>query len=145
MAQIFNCYPSVNAHVTSISAYIPPTETPDCVPRGGSDLEASASNQRQAQIEAQKQDAQERTTIWDAEKIGQLDSSDENTELEDNPEFPQHTSRNSENRSDEWVPIGTRIEGGDISFTTLPRQLGPGRDVMDVDTGDATQELWFTG
>jgi hypothetical protein len=67
---------------------------------------------------------------------------DEDAEFEDDPEFPPNTSRSP----DEWVPIGTRIEGGDIvPFTTLPQQLGSNRDAMDVDTGDATQELFFTG
>jgi hypothetical protein len=150
VAQIANCYPSVNAHIASVSAYIPPAETSNCIPPEGSDLRAFASKQRQVQFEAQKQDAQERTTIWDAEKIGRLDSLDEDAEFEDDPEFPQHISRNCENSPDEWVPMGTRIAGGDIvSFTTLPRQLGLGPDVMDVDTGDATpsatQELLFTG
>lgn len=140
----------MNAHIASVSAYIPPAETSNCIPPEGSDLRAFASKQRQVQFEAQKQDAQERTTIWDAEKIGRLDSLDEDAEFEDDPEFPQHISRNCENSPDEWVPMGTRIAGGDIvSFTTLPRQLGLGPDVMDVDTGDATpsatQELLFTG
>lgn len=150
MAQIIKCYPSVNAHIASVSAYIPPTETNNCIlPSEGSDLETLASKQRQAQFEAQKRDAQERTTIWDAEKIGRLDSLDEDADFEDDPEFPQHI-RNSDSSSDEWVPMGTRIEGGDIvPFMTLPRQLESGLDVMDVDTGDATpsatQELLFTG
>ncbi|KAF8274863.1 HORMA domain-containing protein [Lactarius quietus] len=137
----------VNAHVASVSAYIPPAETSDYVPpSGGSDLGKLTSNLRQTQIEAQKKDAQERTTIWDAEKIGRLDSLDEDAEFEDDPEFPQHTLRKSENGSDEWVPMGTRIDGGDIvPFTTFPQQLGSDRDVMDVDTGCATQELLFTG
>ncbi|KAN0140777.1 DNA-binding protein [Lactarius tabidus] len=141
----------VNAHIASVSAYIPPAETSNCFPPSeGSDLRTFASKQRQAQLEAQKQDARERTTIWDAEKIGRLDSLDEDAEFEDDPEFPQHISRNCENSSDEWMPMGTRIEGGDIvPFTTLSRPLGSGRDVMDVDTGDATptatQELLFTG
>ena len=145
--QIANCYLSVNAHVASVSSYIPPAETSDCAPPSeGGDLGMFASNQRQAQFEAQKQDAQERTTIWDAEKIGRLDSLDEDAEFEDDPEFPQHTSRNSENSPDEWVPMGIRIVGGDIvPFTTLPRQPRSDRDVMDVDTGDATQELLFVG
>lgn len=148
MAQIINCYPSVNAHIASVSAYIPPAETSNCVPPSeGSDLRTFASKQRQAQFEAQKQDAQERTTVWDAEKIGRLDSLDEDAEFEDDPEF---IPRNCENSSDEWVPMGTRVAGGDIvPVTTLPQQLGSGRDVMDVDTGDATptatQELLFTG
>ena len=143
MAQIFDCYPSVNAHVASVSAYIPPAETSGL---GTSDLGTFASNQRQAQFEAQRQDAQERTTIWDAEKIGRLDSLDKDAEFEDDPDFPQNTSRNSENSPDEWVPIGTRIEGGNIvPFTMLPQQLESNRDVMDVDTGDATQEVFFTG
>jgi hypothetical protein len=151
VTQIVHCYPSVNAHIASVSAYIPPAETSNCFPPSeGSDLRTFASKQRQAQLEAQKQDARERTTIWDAEKIGRLDSLDEDAEFEDDPEFPQHISRNCENSSDEWMPMGTRIEGGDIvPFTTLPRPLGSGRDVMDVDTGDATptatQELLFTG
>jgi hypothetical protein len=138
----------VNAHVASVSAYIPPVETSDYVPpSGGSDLGNFASNQRQAQLEAQKKDAQERTTIWDAEKIGRLDSLDEDAEFEDDPEFPQHTTRKSaENSSNEWVPMGTRIEGGGIvPFTTLPQQLESDRGAMDVDTGCATQELFFTG
>ena len=147
MAQIINCYPSVNAHIASVSAYIPPTETSNCIPPSeGSDLKTFASKQRQAQFEAQKQDAQERTTIWDAEKIGRLDSLDEDADFEDDPEFPQHI-RSSDNSPDEWVPMGTRIEGGDIvPFTTVPRPLGSGQDVMDVDaTPSATQELLFTG
>jgi hypothetical protein len=97
VVQIANCYPSVNAHVASVSAFTPV--------------------QKSAQSEARKQDAQERTTVWDAEP-----------------------SRNSEKSPDEWVPMGTRIEGGDIvPFTTLPRQPGLGQE-MDVDTGGATQE-----
>ena len=59
----------MNAHLASVSAYIPPTETRDYVrPEGGSGLGTFASNQ----FEAQKQDAQKRTIVWDAEKIGRL-------------------------------------------------------------------------
>ncbi|KAH9079578.1 HORMA domain-containing protein [Lactarius deliciosus] len=137
----------VNVHVASVSAYIPSAETNDCSPLSeAGNLGTLASDQRLAQIEVQKQDARDRTTIWDAEKIGRLDSLDVDAEFEDDPDFPQHTSRDSEIRSDEWVPMGTRTEGSVIvPSTTLSGQLGSYRDVMDVDAGEATQELLFTG
>ena len=147
MAHIVDCYPSVNVHVASVSAYIPSAETTDCAPpsEDGS-LGTLASNMRQAQFEAQKQDAQERTTVWDAEKIGRLDSLDVDAEFEDDPDFPQQASHDSETSPDEWVPMGIRTEGGHIvPSTTLSRQRGSDRDVMDIDTGEATQELLFTG
>ncbi|KAH9005321.1 HORMA-domain-containing protein [Lactarius hatsudake] len=97
-------------------------------------LRTLASDQRLAQIEVQKQDARDRTTIWDAEKIGRLDSLDVDAEFEDDPDCPQHTSRDSEIGPDEWVPMGTRTEGGVIvPSTTLSGQLESYRDVMDVD------------
>ena len=147
MVQIVDCYPSVNVHVASVSAYIPSAETTDCAPPSeDSNLGTLASNLRQAQFEAQKQDARDRTTVWDAEKIGRLDSLDVDAEFEDDPDFLRNISHNSENSPDEWVPMGIRTEGGHIvPSTTLSRQLGSDRDVMDVDTGEATQELLFTG
>lgn len=147
MAQIADCCPSVNVHVASVSAYIPSAQTTDCAPPSeDSNLGTHDSNLRQAQFDAQKQDARERTTVWDAEKIGRLDSLDRDADFEDDPDFPQHTSRDSEISPNEWVPMGTRTEGGDIvPSTTLSRQLGSDRDVMDVDNGEATQELLFTG
>ncbi|KAH9043071.1 HORMA-domain-containing protein [Lactarius pseudohatsudake] len=137
----------VNVHVASVSAYIPSAETNDCSPLSeAGDLGTLASDQRLAQIEVQKQDARDRTTIWDAEKIGRLDSLDVDAEFEDDPDVPQHTSRDSEIGPDEWVPMGTRTEGGGIvPSTTLSGQLESYRDVMDVDAGEATQELLFTG
>ncbi len=66
--------------------------------------------------------------------------------FETDPDFPQQSSRDSEISPDEWVPMGTRTEGGDVvPSTMLSRQLGSDLEVMDVDTGEATQELLFTG
>ncbi len=129
----------MNVHVASVSAYIPSAEIN--APSGGSNLEVLASSERQAQLEAQEQDARERTTIWDAEKIGRLDSLDVDAEFEADPEFPPHTS--AETSHDEWLPMGTRVERGDI----MPFAMWPpsDRNAMDVDTDGATQELLFTG
>ncbi|KAH9001111.1 HORMA domain-containing protein [Lactarius akahatsu] len=137
----------VDVHVASVSAYIPSAETNDCSPLSeAGNLGTLASDQRLAQIEVQKQDARDRTTIWDAEKIGRLDSLDVDAEFDDDPDFPQHTSRDSEIGPDEWVPMGTRTEGGVVvPSTTLSGQPESYRDIMDVDAGEATQELLFTG
>ncbi|KAI9446297.1 HORMA domain-containing protein [Lactarius indigo] len=136
----------VNVHVASVSAYIPSAETNNCSPLSEADNLGTHANQRLAQFEVQKQDARERTTIWDAEKIGRLDSLDADAEFEDDPDFPQHTPCDSEIGLDEWVPMGTRTEeGGIVPSVTLSGQLGSNRDVTGVDAGEATQELLFTG
>ena len=101
---------------------------------------------KQVQIEAQKQDAQERTIVWDAEKIGRIDSLDEDAEFEDDPDFQQVALLSSGISHEEWVPMGTRHkEGVIVPFSAQPPELGLGERISDTDTSGATQELLFTG
>jgi hypothetical protein len=143
-------FPSVNVHVASVSAYIPSVEATNDVPSSvtshGINASTTPLTQKQVQIEVQKQDAQERTTVWDAEKISRLDSLDEDAEFEDDPDFPKGVLHDSAISSDEWTPIGTRNHKGDIvPFFMLPRGQGSDESNMNVDAGGATQELLFTG
>jgi meiosis-specific protein len=142
-------FPSVNVHVASVSAYIPSVEATNSVPSlvvgHGTDTSATLT-QKQIQIEVQKQDAQERTIVWDAEKIGRLDSLDEDAEFEDDPDFPKGALHDSAISSDEWTPMGTRNEKGDLlPFFVLPRRQELNENNMNIDAGGATQELLFTG
>jgi hypothetical protein len=142
-------FPSVNVHVASVSAYIPSVEItngiPSSVASDGINASTTPLAQKQIQIEVQKQDAQERTTVWDAEKIGRLDSLDEDAEFEDDPDFPKGVLHDSAITSDEWTPMGTRNHKGDIVPFMLPRAQGLDESNMNIDAGGATQELLFTG
>jgi hypothetical protein len=141
----------VNVHVASVSAYIPSVEaTNDVSSVAGHDTDTSGSatllTQKQIQIEVQKQDSQERTTIWDAEKISRLDSLDEDAEFEDDPDFPKDVLHDTAFSKGGWTPMGTRDDQGDIvPFSVLPRGHGPDESNMEIDAGERTQELLFTG
>ena len=94
----------------------------------------------------QKQDAQERTIVWDADKIGRLDSSGANAEFEGDPDLSQGASHGSVIGDDEWLPVGTRSKGGAIvPFSKQPPGLESAEGITDTDTSAATQELLFTG
>lgn len=119
----------VNVHVASVSAYLPCAEA-NCI-------------SPPVQIEAQKQDARERIIVWDAEKIGRLDSLDEDAEFEDDPDFQQDALLPNH---DEWVPMGTRNdEGVIVPLSVQSPELGLVERIADTDTIGATQELLFTG
>ncbi|KAF8503402.1 HORMA domain-containing protein [Russula emetica] len=123
----------VNVHVASVSAYLPCAEANSVSPP--------------VQIEMQKQDAQERIIVWDAEKTGRLDSLDEDAEFEDDPDFQQSALLSPGISHDEWVPMGTRNkEGVIVPFSVQPPELGLVERMADTDaTSGATQELLFTG
>lgn len=94
----------------------------------------------------QKQDAQERTIVWDADKIGRLDSSGANAEFEGDPDLSQGASHGSVRGDDEWLPVGTRSKGGAIvPFSKQPPGLESVEGIIDTDASAATQELLFTG
>ena len=113
----------------------------------GSYCEADSApllTESQVQIEAQKQDAQERSIVWDAEKIGRFDSLDEDAEFEDDPDFQQGALLSSGIGHDEWVPMGTRNkEGVIVPFSVQPPELV--ECIADTDNSGATQELLFVG
>ena len=140
-------FPSVNVHVASVSAYIPSVEAANGVPSSLFSTDASATlTPKQIQIEVQKQDARERTIVWDAEKISRLDSLDEDAEFEDDPDLPRGPPHNSEIIHDEWTPMGTRSKEGDIvplSVQSRGQELDESN--MDIDASGTTQELLFTG
>lgn len=94
----------------------------------------------------QKQDARERIIIWDAEKIGRLDSLDADADFEEDPDFPPGVLHGFGNSYDEWKPMGTRSREGVIMpfFVQSPR-LGFLESTMDSNAAEATQELVFTG
>ena len=94
----------------------------------------------------QKQDARERIIVWDADKIGRLDSSSANAESEGDLDLSQGALRGSVTDHDEWIPMGTRSEGGVIvPFSKQPPGLESVEGIMDTDASAATQELLFTG
>ena len=94
----------------------------------------------------QKQDARERIIVWDAEKIGRLDSLDADAEFENDPDFPQSALTGSGIGCDDWIPMGTRSNDGTVvSFSDHLLRPGLVEDIMDTDGGGVTQELLFTG
>ncbi|KAI9458263.1 HORMA-domain-containing protein [Russula earlei] len=123
----------VNVHVASVSAYLPSAEVNYVSPL--------------IQIEEQRRDAQERIIIWDAEKIGRLDSPHLNAKFEGCPDFPGSGIHDSGISHDVWIPIGTRCKEGatvPLSMQHLGPEFSKGRGDADTDEA-ATQELLFTG
>ncbi|KAH9996849.1 HORMA domain-containing protein [Russula vinacea] len=122
----------VNIHVASVSAFLPCAEAQCISPP--------------AEIGAEKQDARRRIIVWDAEKIGRLDSLDADAEFDDDPEFQQGALHPSGISHDEWIPMGTRSkEGVIVPFSVQPPELGLVEGIADTDASGATQELLFTG
>lgn len=84
--------------------------------------------------------------VWDAEKIGRVDYLGPNAELEGYPDLSQAASHGSVIGHDEWIPMGTRSQGGVIvPFSKQPPGLESGEGIMVTDASAATQELLFTG
>lgn len=122
----------MNIHVASVSAFLPCAEAQCISPP--------------AEIGAEKQDARRRIIVWDAEKIGRLDSLDADAEFDDDPEFQQGALHPSGISHDEWIPMGTRSkEGVIVPFSVQPPELGLVEGIADTDASGATQELLFTG
>ncbi|KAI0063417.1 hypothetical protein BV25DRAFT_1883873 [Artomyces pyxidatus] len=149
----------VNVHIASVSAFIPSSTDDNDAPFSGTTNGpiqgpfAMGTAARQAQIEAQERDAHERKIVWDAEKIGRLDSKDVDAEGEDDPEFPIDAVNDSGVGLDAWLPLGVRTNDGDIvplSREELESEKVPvdglkGGEPMEVDESAVTQELFFGG
>jgi len=94
----------------------------------------------------QKQDARERIIVWDADKIGRLYSLGANAEFEGDPDPSQGDLHGPVIGHDEWIPMGTRSEGGVIvPFSKQPPGPESVEGIMVTDASAATQELLFTG
>ncbi|KAI0273433.1 HORMA domain-containing protein [Gloeopeniophorella convolvens] len=139
----------VNVHVASVSAYIPPSEADSIALTGACSIGTLSASWRQAQIDAQERDARERVVVWDAEKMGRLDSLDVDAECEDDPEFAQMSPNDSGICLEGWNPIGFRTEEGNIipypAQKTRPASQEMDVDLVDVDNAGHTQELLFNG
>ena len=122
----------MNIHVASVSAFLPYAEAQCISPP--------------TETGAEKPDARRRIIVWDAEKIGRLDSLDADAEFEDDSEAKQGAQHPSEISHDEWIPMGTRSkEGAIVPFSAQPPELGLVEGIAGTDASGATQELLFTG
>ena len=67
-------------------------------------------------------------------------------EFEGDPDLSQGASHGSVIGHDDWIPMGTRSQGGVIvPFSKQPPALESVEGIVDTDASAATQELLFTG
>ncbi|KAI0312502.1 hypothetical protein OF83DRAFT_1086972 [Amylostereum chailletii] len=96
--------------------------------------------------DVQKRDARHRRIAWDAERLGRMDSLDNDAEGSPDPEYTE-TVDNSGVGSEPWMPMGYRTNDGDIVPLSMDERRAYARnsdkDSMDIDNPDdmTTQEM----